>query len=135
MCRALVRLPGLFCWGITQISVSLVEETLLMTYLTMGLINHALQVVFKSLNISDSSYASVSKEGGEESPEGRDDPDQPDHLLHHHSGLIFIEDLNLHMSACFPGHEEQVLGKCSLGGKIDFPEPRDNAGTKKGKNE
>ena len=40
-----------------------------------------------------------------------------------------------YMSACFPGHEELVLGKCSLGGKIDFPEPRDNAGTKKGKNE
>ena len=66
------------------------EETLLMTYLTMGLINHALQVFFKSLNISDSSYASVSKERGEEAPEGRDDPDQPDQLLHHHYGLIHV---------------------------------------------
>ena len=62
MCRALVRLPGLICWGKTQVSVSLVEETLLMTYLTMGLINLALLVVFKSLNISVTSYASVSME-------------------------------------------------------------------------
>ena len=38
MCRALVRLPGLNCWGKTQVSVSSVEETLLMTYQTMGLI-------------------------------------------------------------------------------------------------
>ena len=36
MCRALVRLPGLNCWGKTQVSVSSVEETLLMTYQTMG---------------------------------------------------------------------------------------------------
>ena len=40
MCRALVRLPGLYCWGKTQASISLVEKTLLMTYQTMGLIKN-----------------------------------------------------------------------------------------------
>ena len=30
-----------------------------MTYLTMGLINHALQVIFKSLNLSDSSMRAL----------------------------------------------------------------------------
>ena len=50
---------GAFCWGINLISVTLVEETLLMTYLTMGLINHALQVIFKSLNLSDSSMRAL----------------------------------------------------------------------------
>ena len=39
-CRAPVRLPGLNCWGKTQVSVSSVEETLLMTYQTMGLITN-----------------------------------------------------------------------------------------------
>ena len=37
MCRDLVIMQGLICWGKTQVSVSSVEETLPMTYQTMGL--------------------------------------------------------------------------------------------------
>ena len=86
MCRALVIMPGLICWSnnfhiimmalkvtagkllrmvIIDLllrrmkNVSSTEETLLMTYLTMGLINHALQVIFKSLNLSDSSMRAL----------------------------------------------------------------------------
>ena len=62
MCRALVIMPGLICWGKTQVSVSLVKEKQLMTYQTMGLIDFAQLVAVKSLNISVTSYVSVSME-------------------------------------------------------------------------
>ena len=103
-----------------------------MTYQTMGLIDFAQLVAVKSLNISVTSYASVSmammldnqnnfhiimlaleattgmllrmvtnvsidgcasvsKERGEEAPEGRDDPDQPDQLLHHQGTALVLK--------------------------------------------
>ena len=43
-----------------------------------------------------------------------------------------LVELNTHMATCFPKHEDLVLGKCTLG-KLDFPEPREGAGNKKGK--
>ena len=45
-----------------------------------------------------------------------------------------LKELNEHMSTCFTKHENLELGKCSLG-KLDFPEPREGAGNKKGKHD
>ena len=45
--------------------------------------------------------------------------------------FVNLEQLNQHMSNCFPNHEDLVLGQCSLTGILDFPESRDNSGGKK----
>ena len=49
--------------------------------------------------------------------------------------FVSLGELNHHMSTCFPKHEDLVIGKCSLTGILDFPPPRDNTGSKKGKKE
>ena len=42
-------------------------------------------------DISIDGYASVSKERCEEAPEGQDDPDQPDQLLHHQGTALVLK--------------------------------------------
>ena len=46
-----------------------------------------------------------------------------------------LGELNHHMSTCFTEHEDLVIGKCNLTGRIDFPEARAGASSKKGKKE
>ena len=150
MCRALVIMPGLICWSnnfhiimmalkvtagkllrmvIIDLllrrmkNVSSTEETLLMTYLTMGLINHALQVIFKSLNLSDSSMRALVRREVKKYPWVE--------MIQTNLTNSCTTTMVSYMSACFPGHEELVLGKCSLDDKIDFSEPRDSVGIKK----